>query len=157
MVLLRKALQLSAAERRLLAETAFLLEAVKLGMKLLPFRMLRRLLARVADVPKNPSRGRSHPPAEKIAWAVKAASQHTPGIKTCLAQALVAQVLLARRGHPALLHIGVARGERGQFQAHAWVETEGGTALVGVPEPGRYTTLTTLKVRRPEESPVKDS
>ena len=54
-----------------------------------------------------------------------------PGAKTRLNQALVTQMLLARRGYPALLHIGVAKGKEGQFQAHAWVESEGKVVIGG--------------------------
>lgn len=147
MKLLRKFLRLPTAERWLLIKATLLLEAIKLGMRLLPFRTLRRLLSRVANTPKG--RRVDHSSAERVAWAVEAASQNMPGIKTCLARALAAQVLLARRGYPALLRIGVARGEQEQFQAHAWVETEGKT-VIGGSEIGRYAPLTVL-VEGPRE------
>jgi hypothetical protein len=123
--------RLPSTEQWLLIKAALLVEAIKLGMRLLPFRTLRRLLARAADTPLGVRHAAHSTPAERVAWAVEAASRHTPGIKTCLAQALAAQVLLARRGHPALLHIGVARGDRGQFEAHAWVESEGRIVIGG--------------------------
>jgi hypothetical protein len=75
---------------------------------------------------------------------VETASRRTPGLKTCLAQALAAQVLLTRRGYPALLRIGVAKGERQQLQAHAWVESEG-KIVIGGSELERYTPLAVLK------------
>jgi hypothetical protein len=68
------------------------------------------------------------------------ASRHTLGLKTCLAQSLAAQVLLTRRGYPTLLHIGVVRGEGGQFQAHAWVESEG-KIVIGGSDLEHYTPL----------------
>jgi Transglutaminase-like superfamily len=142
---LRKFLRLSTAERLLLIKTALLLEAIKLGMWLLPFRTLRRLLTRMAEAAPVRLRHADHPSDDRIAWAVETASRHTSRLKTCLTQALAAQVLLARRGHPALLHIGVVKGEREQFQAHAWVESEGKVVIGGL-ELGRYTTLAVLEV-----------
>lgn len=135
----RKVLHLPAAERRLLVEAALLLEATKLGMWLLPFETPRRLLARMPGA-------RHAARAEGVARAVEAASRGAPGVKTCLAQALAAQAMLARRGCPALLHIGVTKGEQGRLQAHAWVESEG-EAVLGAPKPGRYTTLASFKAR----------
>lgn len=106
---LREFLRLPNMERRLL------LEAIKLGVRLLPFLTLRRLLARAADVhPRGLRRvERCNFSADRVTWAVETASRHTPGVKTCLAQALAAQVLLARHGHPALVRIGVVRGGGG--------------------------------------------
>lgn len=144
MKLLRKFLRLPTAERRLLIETALLLEAIKLSMRLLPFRTLRRLLVRVTDAAPAKPQHTDHLPVKRVAWAVAATSRHTPGVKTCLTQALATQVLLARRGHPALLRIGVAKGEQEQFQAHAWVESEG-KVVIGGSEPGRYTPLAGLE------------
>jgi hypothetical protein len=73
-----------------------------------------------------------------------------PGAKTCLNQALAAQMLLAQRGYPALLHIGVAKGKEGQFQAHAWVESEG-KVVIGGSGPECFTPLAVL-----EETGLKD-
>ena len=152
MKLLRKFLRLPTAERRLLIETALLLEAIKLSMRLLQFRTLRRLLVRVSDAASAKPRHADQLPVERVVWAVEATSRHTPGVKTCLTQALAAQVLLARRGHPALLRIGVARREQEQFQAHAWVESEG-KVVIGGSEPGRYTPLAGLEELKEPQDP----
>jgi hypothetical protein len=147
MELLRRFLRLPTTERRLLIKATLLLESVNLGMGLLPFHTLRRLLSRLANTPKG--RPVDHASAEKVAWAVETASQNMLGVKTCLARALAAQVLLSRRGYPALLHIGVARGEQEQFRAHAWVDTEDKT-VIGGSEIGRYAPLAVL-VEGPRE------
>ncbi len=151
MEIFHKFSHLTTAERWLLIKAALLLETIKLGMWLLAFRTLRRLLTRTAHTPRARLAHAARPSAERVAWAVEAASRHTPGIKTCLAQALAAQVLLARRGYPALLHIGAVRGEREQFEAHAWVET-GGKVVIGGSDLGRYTPLAVLEVEGPAES-----
>jgi Transglutaminase-like superfamily len=141
-------LELSSADRRLLVKASLLLEVIKVGMRLLPFRILRRLLARAAGVPTRRRQHGDYASVERVVWAVEAASRHTPGVKSCLNQALTAQVLLARRGHPALLRIGVARGQGGRFQAHAWVES-GGETVVGRVGHERFTPLAVLEGEGP--------
>ncbi len=142
-MLLHRFLLLPAADRWLLIKAALLLEAIKLGLRLLPFRTVRRLLARAAGGPARRPRCANHASADGVAWAVDVASRHVPGAKSCLTQALAAQVLLTRRGYPALVHIGVTRGEQGRFQAHAWVESED-KVVIGESELERFTPLTVL-------------
>jgi hypothetical protein len=143
---LRRFLRLPSTDRRLLVKAALLLEAIKVALRLLPFRVLRRL---VADAEKTPIglRWIKSASAEKVAWAVETASRIIPGEKTCLTQALAAQVLLTRRGYPALLHIGIVKNEEGEFQAHAWVECEG-KVVIGGHELERYTPLAPLEGNR---------
>ena len=81
---------------------------------------------------------------EKIAWAVRAASKGVPRA-TCLTQALAAQVLFARHAHAVDLKIGVAKGDAGGLEAHAWLE-HGGRVVVGnVRDLGRYVPLAAKK------------
>ncbi len=131
--------RLPAAERRLLVKAALLFSAIRLGLWLLPFETVRRLLAKVAEAPTG-FRETDRSSADRIIWAVEAASRHLPGARTCLPQALAAQVLLARRGHPALLRIGVVKGEKGHLEAHAWLESRG-RIVIGGSELDRYTPL----------------
>src|SRR5215217_8797221 len=140
---LRRCLRISTTELWLLVKATLLLEAIKLGIQLLPFRVLRRLLERVAGTPAG-LRYTNYPSVDRIAWIVETASRRTPGAKSCLTQALAAQVMLTRRGYPSQLHIGVAKGERGQFKAHAWVESEG-KVIMGGSELGGFTPLTVLE------------
>jgi hypothetical protein len=130
---LHRFFRLSVAERWLLLKAALLLGSIGLGKRLLPLRTLRWLLARAAGAPAGPRRTDPHS-TDTIVWAVRVASSHILGSNNCLTQALGAQLLLARRGYPARIHIGVTRSEQGQFRAHAWVESEdkviiGGTGL----------------------------
>jgi hypothetical protein len=142
---LRRFLHLPAAERQLLVKAALLLRAIRLGMRLLPFRTLRYLLTGAAGIPRR-SRHADHPSAKTIAWAVEAANHCPPGVKTCLAQALATQVLLARCGYRAVLYLGVAKGAQEEFQAHAWVESDGKVVSGGGSKLGRYTPLAVLEV-----------
>ncbi len=53
---------------------------------------------------------------------------------TCLPQALAAEALLRRAGHPADLRIGVAKTGPGRLLAHAWVECRGRVIVGDLPE-----------------------
>jgi hypothetical protein len=71
---------------------------------------------------------------------VQAAGRFVPAA-TCLAQALAAQVLLGRDGYESTLRIGVARGERRNFQAHAWLECQGMVVVGAVDTLPHFTPL----------------
>ena len=144
---LHKLLRLPAAERRLLVKAALLLVAIRLGLWLLPFRTMRRLLSKMTAMPVG-SRNIGQSSVYKVAQAVEVAGLYTPGVGTCLTQALAAQVLLARRGHLASLHIGVVRGAERRLEAHAWLES-GGKVVIGGSELERYTSLVALEGERP--------
>lgn len=121
---------------------------VRLALWALPFQRVRRLTSRLSRA------GASRPVDETVSvktltWAVRAASRWVPAA-SCLTQALVAQIMLANRGLPHALHIGVARGERGTFEAHAWIESEGRVVLGGLPDLARFTRLPPL----PDEAGV---
>lgn len=147
---LNKLLRLPAAERGLLARAAILLGAIRLGLWLLPFRTFRRLLDRVTHAPHRPGTlDRRQASPEQVVWAVTTASRYLPGARTCLVRALAAQVLLARRGHPTRLRIGVAKGEAGQLEAHAWVEKDGKVLIGGTDDLARYTGLLHLEGKGP--------
>jgi Transglutaminase-like superfamily len=129
-------LRLSGSERRLLVRSALLLAAIRLGLWVLPFQTLLRVLGAVSNARvgsehsvREDSGGKDSvsgdPVSEdlmgghfasgdsvaRVGWAVTRASRWVPSA-TCLVQALAGQVLLRRRGHLASVRIGVARGER---------------------------------------------
>jgi hypothetical protein len=141
---------LSRSDRRLVLEAALLLGAARLGLWLLPFRVVSRLFETVTR-----TRVAVAAPAQRVAWAIGAAARYIPAA-TCLTQALAARAMLARHGHTAQLRIGVARAipqpgalrisgnQHSQFailQAHAWVECDGAVIVGGLPDLARYTAL----------------
>jgi hypothetical protein len=112
---------LTISKLRLFGVSVIVLWLVRLGLWLLPFRSVRFLLSRVK------SRHVASPPwamPARIAHAVEVASHLVPR-STCLTKALAGHVLLKQVGHEGVLHIGVARDEAGQFEAHAWLECQG--------------------------------
>jgi hypothetical protein len=136
---LRKFLRLSPADRWLLVKSAFWLGLVVLGLRAVPFRTLRRGLAKVAHRP-TPLNQIGRPEAGRLAWAVALASRYVPAA-SCLPQALVTHLLLTRQGYPAHLYIGVAKDELGQLQAHAWIESQGRILIGAVEDLSRFNPL----------------
>ena len=109
-------------------------------MELFPFSTLKKLLTRFRPVLGKLEREFSE---EELVWSVAVVSRYIPKA-TCLAQALTTQLLLQQAGYKACLHIGIADGERGRFEAHAWVESQG-RVLIGGPDLNKYTHLLALE------------
>ncbi|HEY4000241.1 MAG TPA: lasso peptide biosynthesis B2 protein, partial [Candidatus Xenobia bacterium] len=68
--------------------------------------------------------------ADRIGWAVRAASRVSPWKSNCLPQAMTARWLLRRRGIPCTLYLGVRRGLLASMKAHAWLKC-GSVCLTG--------------------------
>ena len=137
MKLLQNFFHLSKVKRRLALKTFILVLVVRIALWVLPFSWLQSLLNRFTR-----RGGPGSLDAEKsdlIAWAVTTTSGYVPRA-TCLIQALVAQLLLARAGFPAELRFGVMKDEQGAFKAHAWVESQN-RVIVGDVELAKYTPL----------------
>jgi hypothetical protein len=132
-------LNLPAGDRALLVRSVLWLGAARIALWLLPFRVVRRLLARAARPASRPGA-----PTDRITWAMGIAQRFVPRA-TCLPQALAAEALLTRGGHPAELRIGVIKTDEGRLEAHAWVES-GGRIIVGELHQGlsHYTPLPPL-------------
>ena len=138
----RRFARLPPAERRLVVAAVLVLASVRLGLTLLPFTALDRLLRWLG----RPRPGRAVT-SERIAWAVGVTAAHVPRA-TCLSRALAARVLLGRRGIPAIVRIGVAREGHAGLASHAWVEHEG-RVLLGDGHLDRYTPFITWGSERP--------
>lgn len=124
-------------EQRLLGEALIASAGMRLGLWLLRFRTLSGRVDRFAR--RQSRRKRKSPPAERIAWAVQAASRYVPQ-STCLVRALTLQVMLGTYGHPSRLQIGIAKDEKRPIEAHAWVELSGQIFFGGI-EVDRYRPL----------------
>ena len=141
---LRKLLHLHKRDRQLLVSAALLLGTIRLGLWLLPFQTLRRFLAGITQTADD-LHSTAQVTVDKVVWAVAVASRYMPGGAKCLARALATQVLLGRRGYQAQLRIGVAKNEKGQLEAHAWLESQGRIVIGGLKDLARYTPLPNLE------------
>ncbi len=119
---IRRVAALDPADRRLVVEAAILLLVARLGIRVWSVPTLRRVLGRL-PLPLGRAGTAS---VERIGWAVEAASRYL-GPTTCLMDALTAHAMLARRGQPATLRLGVRRpvDHPGRLTSHAWVECHG--------------------------------
>ncbi|HEY3913189.1 MAG TPA: lasso peptide biosynthesis B2 protein [Verrucomicrobiae bacterium] len=121
--------QLSARERRLFYHALVHVLSIRMRLWLLPFRVTRNWVERQSK-PAGAWRDLEHRSIREVTWAVEAASRRIPGA-TCLTQGMATQVMLGQLGQHSELRLGVARSLDGQFEAHAWVETQGRIVIGG--------------------------
>lgn len=108
-------------DRWLLVHVYVLLGLARLAVKIIPFPVLAKHLGTQAiesptQVPKPHLLE-----AQRVAWAVSAASRRTPWQSNCFPQAIAAKYLLRRRGISSTLYLGAAFKTRTELEAHAWV------------------------------------
>jgi Transglutaminase-like superfamily len=133
--------KLPRRDRWLVLKTMAVLFLVKLGLKVLPFRVFRQYFVASNGGSKPPNlRQPDQTRMDKLVWAVTVCSRYEPFAAACLVQALALKLLLAWHGFEAELHIGVRRGAQKEFQAHAWVERER-RVLIGTAEYETYKPL----------------
>lgn len=131
--------------RLLLVKTFLFLCLVRLGLKFLPFRTLQKWLSHLGQFsPKTPERLS----IGKIVWAVDTGTRYMPGGVKCLARALVAQTMMKQHGHQSELRIGVAKGQTGELEAHAWVEHQGKVAIGYLSDLQRYVPMPSFEGSR---------
>ena len=123
-------------------KVTFLLAAIWVGLRLMPFYKIYRLLVWAGGDPSRAGKFEQSYP-DQVVTAIHKASRIL-GENSCLTQALVGQLLLTRHGYESIIHIGVFL-ENGKLRAHAWLEREGMT-VIGGPESEirRYTILPDL-------------
>ena len=131
---LRKFAQLRVSEKLLLLRALFLVASIRAGLWVLPFRVMRKFTFNGKKKKETPYS------VEQFVWAVRATSRYVPGA-TCLTQALAAQVLLSGAGYSPRVEIGVAKSDKNQFEAHAWLVLKD-QVLVGDIGLERYIPLT---------------
>jgi hypothetical protein len=136
---LKRFANLSWPEQSLLLQAIFLLSLVAVGLRLLPFGLVQRMV-----ILKSPNSGTGRS-VNNLVWAITAASRCL-AMPTCLNRALAGQALLARYGYESKLEIGVAKNEDLQFEAHAWL-VFGEQILIGGPEVDHYTSLATWNAK----------
>ncbi len=131
---------LPASEKGLFLGAAALLLAVRLGLWLLPYRVVSGVLERRVRRRGDEDRFDARVVAD-AARAVVVAGRYVPRA-TCLAQALTLRTLLGLLGQPARLRIGV-RKNADALEAHAWVESGGRVVIGGMRGLARFTALET--------------
>ena len=161
---LRKLRRLSWSERALALEALAWLGAMRLAIRLVPFRRIvgwMRLepgetpVPMVAEAPaqvttettaQTTTETATQVAAERVGWAVRAVAARTPWESACLVQALAAARMLQARRLASTLYLGAARkpGRPAQLYAHAWLRC-GGLVLTGESESHHFPVLTSFR------------
>ena len=126
---------LAPADRWLVVEAFSVMAALRAGLRLLPFTIVRRCVNRWAMFKS----GDNCEPS-RIARAVAAVGSRIRGT-TCLVEALAVDTMLRRRGYASALKVGVRRGAVMSIDAHAWVECSGAVVIGTTPELADYAVL----------------
>jgi len=127
---------LAPSDRSLFLVALAAIVSARVGLWVTSFGRLRRSVERMA--PPHGSPDPTPGEADRIGWAIGSAARFVPDA-TCLPQALAAEAMLRRRGHPADLRLGVTR-DRDGVEAHAWVESYG-RVIVGDGDLDRFEPL----------------
>lgn len=119
-------------------EAAALLAATRLALVASPRRIAAGLL-RHASVADHSRQGAPVERAREVAADVESVAPFVSG-STCLSRALVAWVMLRRRGLPAVVRLGARREAGSTLSMHAWLEIEG-APLIGSAEAADFVAL----------------
>jgi hypothetical protein len=144
-LVLRKLRNRSWAERWLLIRAIVALTLTRAAVRLLPFRVIARVLGLRHGPSVQRTDAASAERALQIGLAVRAVAAHLPWQSSCLTQALAAAALLRLSGIGATLSFGVARvpTDREQVIAHAWL-CSGELMLTGELGRHRFTEFTSF-------------
>lgn len=123
-------------KKKLLIQSFFLLSVVRVGLSIIPFRLLDKwLFYYSADLSTEKP---NWIVIESVAQSIKKCSRYVPHA-SCLTQALATRVLLQLRGQDSSLKIGVSKEKK--FIAHAWIEIDGRIVIGKLPRHRRFTVL----------------
>lgn len=123
---IRSAVRLDRVARVQALEAAGWLAFVQLALWCLPYHRVRPAVSWIAAA----CRARSPLAAAQCTLAVQRGARVFPRT-TCLARALAAGAMFARRGQPSIVTIGVARPGERLLRAHAWLEYDGLVVIGG--------------------------
>lgn len=131
-------------EKALIFKTIILIGFMRFSLAILPLKAVQKLAEHLNNILPESKTGIIS--TEKISWAVGVISWYLFKEKSCLSQALAAQVLLKQYKYPASVNFGVSKASEKELEAHAWVES-GGKIITGKERIDSYTPLLTRKER----------
>ena len=137
--------RLSSREKAWFLQALGLLPVTVVALRLVSLRRWQSLLSRFLPRGLNPAVDFAS--AEAASRMTNAAARRCFPQPNCLSRSVVLWWLLQRQGIPGELRFGSVR-EKGQFEAHAWVELEGRVLDQSDAEFHRFTPL-----NRPAMSP----
>ena len=137
--------RMSTPDRRLVVEATLGLALARIAVLVLPLHRLGWLASRPVRRPEPPPQARGEV-IRRIRWAITACASRVPWRALCFEQGLAAQLLLRRRGIPAVLYVGAALDDQNGFAAHVWVR-DGEVDVVGGETSARFGLLTSFPAR----------
>jgi hypothetical protein len=142
-------MRLDRFRRALMIEAVLWLALIRLALMIVPFRRVAGWLGDLAPPGKAAEPSTIGPRGEdgarlarEIGWVVSRTASNVPFKALCLHQAIVAKIMLRRRGVPSTLYFGVAPGRSpGEaLRAHAWLDAAG-AAVTGHPVSRDFTEI----------------
>jgi hypothetical protein len=119
---------------------------VRVALSLVSFQTVRAGLVRMGKPSQGMLPDTGATDVQKRLWAVEVTGHYLLRERPCLTKALVAQMLLSRRGYQTILRIGVAHSSDRSLQAHAWLERNGEIIVGRLHDLGRFTPLPPLEM-----------
>lgn len=139
---LLKLIKVSKSERSLLVSAFVSLNLIRLGLFMLPFSKLLKLIEIINNFLSKERKDKVD--IAQILHAVHTSNYYVLGNSKCLAKALTTQTLMKVHGYSSELKIGVAKENGSSLQAHAWVEHRGKVIIGGLPNLATFTPLTSI-------------
>lgn len=121
----------------LLIEVFILTGIIRLAVIIIPFKKLVKFFGRHNEESSREINDTEKAFAGIVAWAVNIVSKITPWKNTCIVKALTAQILLTRRKVSSTLYLGVAKDDKNNLEAHAWLRS-GENIITGEAESKRF-------------------
>lgn len=133
---------LAGLDRWLLWEAFFLVAGLRIGLRLLPFRGVRRIVDTLAGGRAPTAAGGARGQGVMICQITLSVNAVGGLLRAmCLPRALAVHIMMARRRLPSDLRIGVSRAPGEALEAHAWVEDESGVVFGSLPDQSRFVPL----------------
>lgn len=117
-------IKLPSREKKLALETLFWVLTIRIMVWIFPFQYVQKKVQKIA---KHLASDQKKISIQKIRSMIVNISKYVPRA-TCLVQALVGYILYTKHGYNTKIKIGVLT-ENGVFEAHAWLEYQGGVVL----------------------------
>lgn len=128
---MRKFLSLSLKDKFLLLEAFIYLGFARAALLIVPFERMAPYLGKQLQADQAPLTNGAPPTiARKICWSIEVMAYRTPWESACLAQAVAGKLMLKRRKLTCLMYLGMRKDPKGEFMAHAWLQS-GGVVLLG--------------------------
>ena len=140
---IRNFLLLPYQKKKLLTKSLLFVWFIRLGLWILPYRLLVRWLALFGSS-KSASQINDWKLIKEVSHSVRSCAKYVP-FASCLTQALATQTLLRLRGQNSILKFGVDKDENKKLIAHAWIEIDGKIIIGGSPDISRYKVLNSNK------------